>query len=481
MDYERIVSDAILETCAERRVDMLKNALARARDAVATYGERDAFRIPLAQRDTPGALRLAALFAEHGVELKEGPDGDVYVPLAQPYGRFVAELLTAQRYPETKLVPGKEIVRPYDVSSWTLPLMMGVAVERTSLPAQLKAWAPQPGALPIPPLDAAGVALPPGSPESYRLVNAGVRGGQVKVARATTSAGGRDWPAGTVFFDAAAAGAAAGKAVAGQAWHTVSAIPESAEPLRAPRVAVYKPWLASMDEGWTRFVLEQYGFEPKTLENKAVRAGSLATAYDAIVLPDVSKDVIKSGRPSRGEGAMGYFPELPPEYAGGLEKEGAAALKDFVTKGGTLVALGSSTEYVIEELALPVRNALARSSDFAVAGSLLRAEVTADHPVTYGLPREVALFQDEALAFDTALPGPELERRVLASYPAAHQDVLLSGWIRGPEAVAHKAAAVAIGYGKGKVVLLGFRPQHRAQTPGTFPFLFGALYWSTAR
>jgi hypothetical protein len=178
---------------------------------------------------------------------------------------------------------------------------------------------------------------------------------------------------------------------------------------------------------------------------------------------------------------MRYFPELPPEYTGGLEKEGAAALKSFVEKGGTLVALSSSAEYVIDELALPVRNALARGSDFAVAGSLLRAEVRGDHPVTYGLPREVAVFQDEALAFDTALPGPELERRVLASYPAAHQDVLLSGWIRDPEAIARKAAAVALTCGKGKVVLLGFRPQHRAQTPGTFPFLFGALYWSTAK
>ena len=236
-----------------------------------------------------------------------------------------------------------------------------------------------------------------------------------------------------------------------------------------------------MDEGWTRFVLEQYGFEPKTLDNKTVRAGSLNAAYDAIVLPDVTKEVIATGKPRRDDGAMRYFPELPAEYTGGLEKEGAAALKDFVEKGGTLVALSSSVG--VRDRRAGAARAQRRSRAAPTSRSRARccaSIVPGDHPVTYGLPGEVAVFQDEALAFDTTLPGPELERRVLASYPAAYADVLLSGWIRGPEAIARKAAAVALSYGKGKVVLLGFRPQHRAQTPGTFPFLFGALYWSTA-
>ncbi|HEY7922371.1 MAG TPA: M14 family metallopeptidase, partial [Vicinamibacteria bacterium] len=477
MDYERIASDAILETCADRRADFLQNALTRARDVVAGFGATDAFRIPAAQRDAASAARLAGLLAEHGVELKAAANGDVYVPLAQPYGRFAVEMLTPQRYPETKLVPGKEIVRPYDVSAWTLPLMMGVSVERTTLPAGLVPWKPAPPALAA---DGA-VAIAPGSPESARLVNAGLRGGQARIARAATTIAGHEWPAGTVFLDAAAAKAAAAKGVAGLAWTRVASIPDAAEPLRAPRVGLYKPWAASMDEGWTRFILEQYGFDPTSLDNKAIRAGSLGTSFDAIVLPDVAKEVIATGKPRRDEGAMRYFAELPAEYTGGLEKEGSAALKDFVEKGGTLVAFSSATEYVIDELQLPVRNAIARGSEFAVAGSLLRAQVASDHPVTYGLPSEVAVFQDEPLAFDTVLPGAELERRVLASYPAAAPDVLLSGWMRGPETVTRKAAAVALRYGKGRVVLLGFRPQHRAQTPATFPFVFGALYWSTAK
>jgi hypothetical protein len=238
-----------------------------------------------------------------------------------------------------------------------------------------------------------------------------------------------------------------------------------------------------MDEGWTRWVLEQYGFEPRPLDNKTVRAGKLGEKFDVIVLPDVSREVIASGKPRREESDMQYFAELPPEYAGGLDKEGAQALKSFVDGGGTLVAFDSACDYVLGEFNVPVRNSLhrAKSDDFSSAGSLVRLRVDPNHPVTYGLPSEVAAFLDDAVVFETALGGAEVERAVLAAYPESPRDVLLSGWIRGEERLARRAAAVAVSYGKGKIVLLGFRPQHRAQMLGTFPFVFNALYWSTAK
>jgi hypothetical protein len=480
MDYERIISDAILETCSERREDFLRNALARARASIAAFGPREAYRIPAGQRDPAAAASLAALMAEHGVDVLSAPNGDVYIPLAQPYGKFVSEMFSNQRYPEIKLVPGKDIVRPYDVAAWTLPLMMGVETERATLIERLARWKPESPRLST---EGAAFALAPGSPETARLVNAALKGkGDVRIARTAVSVGGREWPAGTVFLDPAGVRAAAEKAVPGQSVTTVASMPSAAEKLKAPRVGLYKPWAASMDEGWTRFVLERYGFEPKSLDNKTIRAGGLDASFDVVILPDLSKEVIATGKPKRDEGEMRYFPEPPPEYAGGLDKEGAKALKEFVQGGGTIVALASSSQYLIDELELPVRNGLAKAGqEFSCPGSLLRARVTADHPVTYGLPSEAALFVDDALAFDTVPPGAEMERWVLALYPTAREEVLLSGWMRGEDLIARKSAAVAMTYGKGKVVLLGFRPQHRAQTPATFPFLFNALYWSTAK
>ena len=143
MDYERIASDALLESCAQHREDFLRDMVARSRFAVAAFGANDAYRIPAAQRDHPTALRLARLMEEHGVEVRAADNGDVWIPLAQPYGRFVNEMLTEQRYPEVKLVAGKEIVRPYDVTAWTLPLMMGVTVERAALPGGLHPFNPR--------------------------------------------------------------------------------------------------------------------------------------------------------------------------------------------------------------------------------------------------------------------------------------------------------------------------------------------------
>jgi len=161
-------------------------------------------------------------------------------------------MLEPQRFPEVKLVPGKEIVAPYDVTAWSLPLSMGVSVEKGALPPGLKAWAP-PAAAPL--AAAVAYALGPESPERWKVVAAARKGGEVSYLAAADGA----LAAGTVVLDAAAAKTAA--PVAGElglALAPVAAPPAGAAKLRAPRVGLYKPWAASMDEGWTRFLLERY-------------------------------------------------------------------------------------------------------------------------------------------------------------------------------------------------------------------------------
>jgi hypothetical protein len=157
------------------------------------------------------------------------------------------------------------------------------------------------------------------------------------------------------------------------------------------------------------------------------------------------------------------------------------ALKAFVEQGGTLVALSASSEFLIDELGLPVRNTLSggRSGEaFACPGSILHMRFDGAHPVAYGMAAEGFGFMDGRLAFQTLPASPQNRRAVIASYPGDARDILASGWIRGPEQLERKAAAVSVELGKGKVVLFGFRVQHRAQTEETFKLLFNALYWS---
>ena len=478
MDYERIASDALLESCANERESVLRDMAMRAQAAIDRATPGEAYRIPKVQRDWPTALRLAALLAEHNVEIMSGPGGDLWIPLAQPYGVFVREMLETQRYPEVKLVAGQDIVRPYDVAAWSLPLMMGVSVDKGTLPSATEPWWPPaaggsaPGGL---------AALTPGV-ESARALNAALRSGG-RVSMLAGSAGKSTWPPGTAFLDATAAAAAAKTLPPGVALVSGATAPSGVQPLTAPRVGLYKPWAASMDEGWTRFLLEQYGFKPASLDNATVQKGGLRGKFDAIILPDVPREVIATGRPKREEGQMPYFVELPPEYQGGLDKEGAKALKEFVQAGGTLIAFSAATEYVIEQFNIPAMNALARATpnDFGCPGSILRVAVAAGHPVTYGLPAEMGVFVDKPIAFQTAPPASELNRWVLATYPEDAQDVLLSGWIKGEDKLTRKAAAVATTFGQGRIVLLGFRAQHRAQTNATFPFVFNSLYWSVMK
>ena len=135
MDYELLVSDAALETMSKYRRELLRGVASMAQRAVESADPSEFWRIPLDnQRDPVVAARLAALMLEHGAEVRLAQDGKTFLlPTSQPYGRFLDEMLGIQRYPEVHLAPNSGILEPYDVAAWSLPLMMGVKVEKTKL------------------------------------------------------------------------------------------------------------------------------------------------------------------------------------------------------------------------------------------------------------------------------------------------------------------------------------------------------------
>ena len=483
MDYEIIAANAMIETVGDHPRDYMRGTATMALEQIAAGRPDEYWRIPREQRDPVTAARLAHLLDDNAAKVLATPT-EFLVPTAQPYGKFVTELLGTQRYPEVRTERDGPILRPYDVTTWSLPLLMGVEVIKGIVPASQTAAA-RPLAdsdWPLGKVEGTGqvYALRRNTNNAYSVVNAILeKGGRVSVSKSGFHSGdGVSYPAGTFLIEKAADLSA----LTSRYHVTATALPrkpDATAPQRAVRVGLYKPWNASMDEGWTRWVLEQYDFDVKNIDNAAMKAGKLRASFDAIILPSVSKSIILSGRPaSTGSGRS--LEELPPEYAGGIGDEGLKALRDFVSADGTLITLASSGELASEELNLPVRNVLARADreDFSVPGSLLRVHLDPDQPVNYGMPTEAAIFVDDAIAYQTTPPPPGVQRSALATYPAASEDILLSGWATGLDQLERRDAAVAFTLGKGKVVMFGFRVQNRAQTEGTFKMLFNAILWA---
>ena len=273
--------------------------------------------------------------------------------------------------------------------------------------------------------------------------------------------------------------------------------------LMLPRVGMYKSYVASMDEGWTRWVIEDYGFDLVSLSDSDVRSGDLSE-LDAIILPHPDGRV--SFKDNVGNILTGHSPgSMPDEYTGGIGLEGAYALQKFVSDGGTMLTFGNAGTFAIEQFGLPIRNIVggASAKDFSIPGSLIRINVDTTNVLGYGMSAETAANFVRGAAFDslsqTGCVDDLLNQRhcrevtrggrsmktfeepmlydSVVNY--ADEDILMSGWAAGTEFIAGKSAVARVPHGEGEVIVFGFRPQFRGQPRGTYKLIFNALLNST--
>ena len=253
--------------------------------------------------------------------------------------------------------------------------------------------------------------------------------------------------------------------------------------LKRPRVGLYVSWTANIDAGWTEWVLDTFRVPFTPVKNSDIQKGSLKARFDTIIFPDQTMASIlhgiRDGELPGGRGGRGEVVALQrPEYTGGVEVGGLAALEQFVRDGGTLIAFDAASVLPVQLFPVPVRAA----EGFYCPGSILRITVDAANPIAFGMPREAYAFSSGGQAWDiTLLPqfnSGEREVKAVAKY-AAH-DVLASGWFSGERAVLGKDILVDARHGRGHVVLFGFRPQFRGQPYGTFKFLLNAIYLGSA-
>ena len=235
----------------------------------------------------------------------------------------------------------------------------------------------------------------------------------------------------------------------------------------------------NIDEGWSRLLLEQFSFAYTSVVDADIKKGNFNERFDVLIIPEDSTATITGDRPAAGAtgGRGGRGPEAtPPEFRTGIGTEGVDAIRAFVRKGGTLVALGQASQFAIERLGLPVRNVVAGlpTKDFYCPGSTLKVAIDTANPLGYGMPAEaLAVYLQGNPVFEVTPTDHNEWYQTVAQYAA--RDILQSGWLVGEQNLAKKPAVVVARGGAGQVVLMGFRVQHRAQTHGTYKLLFNAL------
>ena len=185
--------------------------------------------------------------------------------------------------------------------------------------------------------------------------------------------------------------------------------------------------------------------------------------------------MIVTGEPAPDSPWKRYYSPLPPDYRGGIGKPGVKALREFVELGGHLLCLNRASELVLAEFSPPARDVLkgVTRKDFFCPRSILAVDVDKTHPLGLGMPARASVVFADSPAFSTWIPQGQWERRVVARYP--RKDILESGWLLGQSRLSRRAALVDLTYGNGHIVMVGFRAQSRAQSHGTYKFLFNTF------
>lgn len=483
--YDYSAARAALTNAAGLRKSWLRNFYRIHKKAVDPGKSPYAFLIPEKQRDLSTAIKMAEVLMLGGVEIHRAkhaftaddhlyPAGTSIVYMAQPYGSFAKAILERQVYPDIRETPGGPLKTPYDVVAHTLPLLMDVNV--VTVEKSFDAETEQITTLEEPRGSIEGVVTPIGyiwghtTNDDFVALNRLMKKGySVFWSAEPFVVAEKTYPPGTmVVLQKEGLGADLENIVGNLRVHfdALQAKPAiKSFRLKPVRMGLYKSWTAAIDEGWTRWVLEQYEFPYISVFDKDVKEGNLRKRFDVLLFPDIGDSrAIVEGLSDK---------DVPSEYAGGIGEAGVKNIIDFVKEGGTLIAVNSSTQFGIEHLHLGVQNIVAEKNrtEFFIPGSILKVLNNTNHPLSFGFGRDSAIFFRRSPVFVVN------EGISVAKYPA---QPFLSGWANGKELLVNKSAIVDVPYEKGHVILFGFPVLYRGQSHGTFRYLFNAIYYGAS-
>ena len=504
VEYERVNTISYLHTAAihreeilNHRNDITRKEVERGRSEPPYY-----YILPMKQHDKSELVDLVNLLDKHGVDsyrLMEEQvidnrlfnPGDIVVPLAQPYRAFIKEVMEAQKFPVRHFTTGGDMIRPYDITSWSLPLHKGVEAVEINTRHEIPVSDLQRIDIPftfdaVKPGSFAGVLFTASNNESFKAAFTAADMG-LKVERLVEdySADGRKFPAGSFYIASHRNLDNLLKNLLVQPHYLTGSFDGKTKALRVPRIALVESWFHDMDAGWTRYLFDTYKIPYRVLRPADLQDANLKRDFDLVILPDQSQAVLMEGK--GGSPGSYSITRYPPEYTKGMEKKGLSNLLAFVDNGGKVVSWGRSTEIFMgnltiegesiekQEFSLPVSNIGSRLSGqgLDVTGSLLRVKLRPGHPLTLGMPEYTGVFHRGSPVFATSFPYFDMDRRVIAVFPK--DNILMSGFIQNEKRLSEQVAMVWVKKGQGQMVLFSFCPQFRGSTPATFKLLFNSV------
>jgi hypothetical protein len=489
--YQMTALASLTKSAATDREQFLSDFYAISSRAVHPSSGPYAYVVSPEQADPGMTVRLVKTLFDAGVEVQQAtaafqaggktyPVGSYIIALDQPFRAFAKTVLERQHYPDIREYPGGPPQRPYDVASTSLPLFYDVQADAiqdkfTVQVSLLSEIAPVTGH--APPASGNGYLLDARRNSSYYALFALLSQG-VKAYRLT----GAHAEPGTIYIPQQGGVGPKLAAVARKYGADIQPATErvggDALEVKAPRVGLYKSWIASLDEGWTRFVFEKSDVPYKTLVDADIRKGNLRKRFDAIILPDNTAPAILEGRAREGRDGANRLeqPEVPPEYRGGLGKEGAAALKAFVEAGGTIITSNKAADVYATKDNPAFSNALKEvpPKEFYCPGSILEIALDRSSPIAFGSAATVPVFFETGPTFRVSGVS-----RAVAHYTS--DNPLLSGWILGGKYLNGTAAIAEVPMGQGRIVSFGFIPTYRGLSEVTYKLLFNAMLYSSSK
>ncbi|NOZ47020.1 MAG: hypothetical protein GXO79_09590 [Chlorobi bacterium] len=464
---------------------------------------------PKEQHDISELYKLLNLLKEHGVHVFEAENeisynqktinkGDYIVPLAQPFRAFIKESLEKQEYPARHYTPNGSLIKPYDITSWSLPLHMGVQYfdlsdKYVDISDAIKPYNYSSDVKTINNIEdgVKYIALTSNSNESYNIVfhllNNGIPVNRIPEEIQINNT---LLPKGSfvvVLNEKSKNFIQNNNILNNYNYLPVSNLTIKQEAIKVPEIGLFETHFHDMDAGWTRYVFDSYGIKYTVIHPEDFEKLDL-TKFNIIIFPNSNKSVILEGKYKKADGQ--YSPtHYPPEFTKGIGKDGVKKIMEFVNKGGEIISWGSSTglftglmseEYKkgeTLEYELPFKNISKnmQKKGLYCPGSLVKVELDNNLPIAYGMPDEINVFYRGNPVFKTSLPYFDMDRKVIAKFP--EKGILTSGYIEKEELLGNKAAAISIDKGKGKLYLFAFNPQFRASTHNSFKLIFNALFF----